>query len=87
MATTKKETTIEDVPELILPKEEKMVRIQLPIEFGNKDQEDKVVWVNERRFLIKRGTPVDVPESVALILQQEERMLQYGYEFENNLHH
>ena len=62
---------------------EKTVRIRLPIERDNK--EDKVVWVNDRRFLIKRGVPVDVPESVAEILENEEKMLSIRYEYERKM--
>ena len=62
---------------------EKTVRIRLPIEKDNK--EDKVVWVNDRRFLIKRGVPVDVPESVAEILENEEKMLSIRYEYESKM--
>lgn len=62
---------------------EKIVRIRLPIERDNK--EDKVVWVNDRRFLIKRGVPVDVPESVAEILENEEKMLSVRYEYESKM--
>lgn len=62
---------------------EKTVRIRLPIERDNK--EDKVVWVNDRRFLIKRGVPVDVPESVAEILENEEKMLSVRYEYESKM--
>lgn len=62
---------------------EKTVRIRLPIERDNK--EDKVVWVNDRRFLIKRGVPVDVPESVAEILENEEKMLSIRYEYESKM--
>ena len=62
---------------------EKIVRIRLPIERDNK--EDKVVWVNDRRFLIKRGVPVDVPESVAEILENEEKMLSVRYEYERKM--
>ena len=49
--------------------EEKTVTIRIPIERDNK--EDKVVWVNGRRFLIKRGVYVDVPAAVAEILDHE----------------
>ena len=90
MATTKKATEPKPVEEAtpvieepIAPKAEKIVTIRIPRETG--DQEDKVVWVNERRFLIKRGVPVDVPESVALILEQEERALQTIYDFESKV--
>ena len=62
---------------------EKTVRIRLPIERDNK--EDKVVWVNDRRFLIRRGVPVDVHESVAEILENEERMLSVRYEYESKM--
>ena len=62
---------------------EKIVRIRLPIERDN--NEDKVVWVNDRRFLIKRGVPVDVPESVAEILENEEKMLSVRYEYESKM--
>ena len=62
---------------------EKTVRIRLPIERDHK--EDKVVWVNDRRFLIKRGVPVDVPESVAEILENEEKMLSVRYEYERKM--
>ena len=62
---------------------EKIVRIRLPIERDNK--EDKVVWVNDRRFLIRRGVPVDVPESVAEILENEEKMLSVRYEYESKM--
>ena len=64
-------------------KKEKIVRIRRPIERDNK--EDKVVWVNDRRFLIKRGVPVDVPESVAEILENEEKMLSIRYEYERKM--
>ena len=62
---------------------EKTVCIRLPIERDNK--EDKVVWVNDRRFLIKRGVPVNVPESVAEILENEEKMLSVRYEYESKM--
>ena len=64
-------------------KKEKTDCIRLPIERDNK--EDKVVWVNDRRFLIKRGVPVDVPESVAEILENEEKMLSVRYEYESKM--
>jgi hypothetical protein len=77
MATTKKETiaeeTIADAP--------KMVTVRIPR--ISKDQEDKVVWVNMRRFIIKRGTPVEVPDFVAEVLEHEEEMLQTAFDFES----
>ena len=50
------------------------VRIRLPRE--RRDQDDKIVWVNARRFLIKRGVEVEVPRCVAEVLRHEEAMLQ-----------
>ena len=85
MATTtaKKEapeTTITPVDPIITAP---YVIVNLPKE--SKEQEDKVVWVNERRFCIKRGIRVSVPEPVAEILQNEERMLEYTYDFEDKV--
>lgn len=63
-----------------LPESEPMVTVKIPKERGN--QEDKEVWVNDRYFLIKRGVPVQVPLCVAKVLEREEKMLEYRYEFE-----
>ena len=57
------------------------VTIRLPRERDN--AEDKVVWVNDRRFLIKRGVSVDVPRCVAEVLQHQEEMLEQRYEYES----
>ena len=59
----------------------KRVTIKLPR--VNKDEEDAVVWINEQRFLIKRGVAVDVPEEVWKVLQQSENMQEIIYEYEN----
>ena len=58
-----------------------MITIRLPRQ--SKDEEDVSVWVNERRFLIKRGVSVDVPVEVWKILQQSEKMQEVIYEYEN----
>ena len=58
---------------------EKTVTVRLPRE--NREQDDKIVWVNENRYVVRRGVDVDVPESVALILQNEESMLEQMYEY------
>ena len=58
-----------------------MITIRLPRQ--SKDEEDVPVWVNERRFLIKRGVSVDVPVEVWKILQQSEKMQEVIYEYEN----
>lgn len=91
MANTKTKTSediqksvnenIKKVVEANLPKKEEMVTIRLPRD--REDQEDQVVWVNDRRFLIQRGKYVDVPVSVALVLQESERQMERIYEFED----
>ena len=50
---------------------EKMVKIRLPIIKGAESQE-KFVAVNGRRFKIKRGVTVDVPECVAEVIRHSE---------------
>lgn len=82
-ATPKAADPIEEVTPVEEPKGEQYVTIRIPRD--RDDKEDKVVWVNERRFIIKRGVPVDVPESVAAILEQEEKMLEYIYEYESKV--
>ncbi len=54
--------------------------VTIPRERGN--QEDKVVWVNSKRYIIKRGVQVEVPISVAKVLEHEQRMLDKIFEFE-----
>ena len=49
----------------------------------SKDEEDAVVWVNEQRFLIKKGVPVTVPIEVWKVLQQSENMQGVIYEYES----
>lgn len=62
-------------------KEKKTVVIRLPRE--RKDQEDKIVWVNSHRYIIKRGVDVEVPVSVKKVLEHEERMLEKAMEYED----
>lgn len=68
-------------PEIKKEKKPETVVVKIPRE--RKDQEDKVVWVNAKRYIIKRGVPVEVPVAVAKILEHEERMLDKIYEFES----
>lgn len=53
---------------------EKMVKIRIPR--TKADQEDVVVRVNKRSWLIKRGVEVEVPECVAEVLRLQEEMLE-----------
>ena len=71
---TKSESSIAAQPEA-----ERMVRVRLPKE--NPKQEDAVVWVNERRYIIKRGVYVEVPLSVYEVLEHAEKMEEKAVEF------
>ena len=68
----KKEIIENKVPETVL--------IKLPRD--RNDESDEVVWINEKRFQIKRGVPVEVPRAVAAALEEKEAMLEYIYDFE-----
>ena len=86
MATAKPKTNPEPVEEPVEEYVEEtpaLVTIRLPID--REDKEDKVVWVNERRFLIKRGVPVTVPYEVADILRKEEEAQQLIYDYEDRV--
>ena len=58
----------------------KMVKIKLPITRTEKD--DVYVAVNGHSYLIKRGETVEVPASVAEVLQRKEEMLAQALAFE-----
>ena len=80
-----KKETVQNKPEekeTVEKKPEKKVLIRLPLDRQNK--EDAVVWVNERRFLIKRGVPVEVPESVAEVLKNKEEMEIIRFQYEDD---
>ena len=64
-----------------LPETEERVTVRIPRE--KRDEEDKVVWVNNDRYIIRKGVPVDVPESVAEVLEHEENMKNKIYEYES----
>ena len=59
---------------------EKKVKIKLPLTRSEKD--DVFVGVNGKTYLIKRGEAVEVPESVAEVLQHREVMLGVAMEYE-----
>lgn len=50
----------------------KMVKIRIPR--TRVDEEDVVVRVNLKRWLIKRGVEVEVPECVAAVLREQEAL-------------
>ena len=60
--------------------DEAKVKIRLPITRVEKD--DVYVAVNLKPYLIKRGETVEVPESVAEVLQHKEEMLEESMQFE-----
>jgi hypothetical protein len=59
---------------------EKKVKIKIPLTRTEKD--DVYVAVNGKPYQIKRGETVEVPESVAEVLQHKEEMLAEAMEFE-----
>lgn len=71
------------VEEPIIFEPEKWVTIRIPRD--RSDEEDVVVWVNEKRYLIQRGVAVSVPRSVAEVLENQERMLTYIYNYEDRV--
>lgn len=77
MAAQKK---VNEIPEVIQNVNADMVMVKLPLDRQNK--EDKVVWINHRRYLIKRGVWVKVPVAVKEVLDEEEKLLRIRYEYE-----
>ena len=62
---------------------EKKVKIKL--EKSRKEKEDVWVAVNGKSYLIKRGEYVEVPTSVAEVLQHREEMLAIAEEYEESV--
>ena len=58
----------------------KKVKIRLPL--TKTDYKDVWVSVNGRKFQIKRGVTVEVPEYIAKALQYQEEALQEAMEFD-----
>lgn len=65
MATKVEDTKVND-------NVEKMVRIRLPL--TREKQADVFVGINGRTWLLKRGQDIEVPESVAEVLANSEKM-------------
>ena len=61
-------------------KKTKMVKIKLPL--TKTETEDVYVAVNGKSYLIKRGEYVEVPASVAEVLENQEKMLSAALAFE-----
>ena len=58
----------------------KMVTIRIPLTRTEKD--DVFVAVNGKKYLIKRGHDVKVPESVAKVIQRKEKCLEAAMAYE-----
>jgi len=58
---------------------EEMVKIKLPRE---KNDPTVFVSVNEKTYMIQRGIEVEVPASVAEVLEHQEQMLEEAYSFD-----
>ena len=63
---------------------EKMVKLKIPLVRGGKN-DDVFVSVNDRKWLIKRGVEVEVPECVAKVLDNSERQLYAAAQYEGSL--
>jgi len=61
-------------------KKTKMVKIKIPL--TKTEKEDVYVAVNGKSYLIKRGECVEVPASVAEVLENQEKMLSEAIAFE-----
>lgn len=57
------------------------VKIMIPR--SRTDEEDVEVFVNNHKWTIKRGVPVEVPVAVAEVLEHKQQMLDIAYDFEN----
>lgn len=61
-------------------KKTKTVKIKIPL--TKTEKEDVYVAVNGKSYLIKRGEYVEVPASVAEVLENQEKMLSEAIAFE-----
>ena len=59
---------------------EKKVKIRLPL--TRTETKDEYVAVNGKSYQIKRGETVEVPESVAEVIQHSEEMLSVSMTYE-----
>ena len=75
--TTKKEETVSPAAEVPAKEETRIIKIPRI----DAKQEDVVVRINDRSWLIKRGVNVEVPLCVAEQLRHQEKMLTVSYDF------
>ena len=62
---------------------EKLVKIRIPV--SRENNADVYVSVNERSWLIKRGSEVEVPECVVEVLRNQEIALEKAYNFSESV--
>ena len=88
MAETKKTKAEEKVetPNTEAPKtnEEPKVKIKLPRLYRDKN-DDLFVSVNEKTYLIQRGVEVEVPISVAEVIEHAEQAQEDAYLYEQDV--
>ena len=60
--------------------EKKMVTIRIPLSRTEKD--DVFVAVNGKKYLIKRGVDVRVPEAVAKVIKRSEKSMEAALAYE-----
>ena len=65
-------------------KGEKLIRFKIPLGSADKDRADVFVAVNGKSYLIKRGVPTELPESVVEVLENAEAQREYAIEFEES---
>lgn len=82
MANTKTKTS-ETQKSFVSEENHKRYKVRLPL---NKQLGDKVVMVNDLKYVVKRGVDVEVPEWVKEALDHEEEMelLDYNHQEQVN---
>ena len=64
-------------------KGERLIRFKIPLGSADKDRADVFV-VNGKSYLIKRGVPTELPESVVEVLENAEAQREYAIEIEES---
>lgn len=61
-----------------------MERIKVKIPLTKSEREDVTVYLNGKKYLIKRGHEVAIPIGVAEIIHNKEKMLAEAFDYEAN---
>ena len=59
-------------------------RVKIKIPLTKSEREDVTVYLNGKKFVIKRGYEVDVPIGVAEVIRNKEKMLAESFDYEAN---